>query len=160
MEKNVYTDDLYIGKNGHYYTAEYLNNNCRNMEEFTKVDDPWKLRSEGIEVTCSYDQIFYPNSALILCNNIVNVDGFWDGIEHGQIWEYYDKDGNECDEEDAVSEEPVDIYQWFIVDNGTADLLEMHTDEIIFYVESLDIYVLGVTCFGTPWRGVPATFRF
>lgn len=160
MEKNVYTDDLYIDKNGCYYTTEYLNNNCRNMEEFTKVDDPWKLRNEGIEVICSYDQIFFPDSALIFCNSIVDVDGFWDGIEHGQIWKYYDKDGNECDEEDAVSEDPVDIYQWFIIDNATADLLEMHTDEIIFYVESLDIYVLGVTHYGTAWSGVPTTFRF
>jgi len=160
MKNNAYTDDLYIGKNGRYYTAEYLNNNCRNMEEYTKVDDQWKLHREGIEVTCSYNQIFYPNSSLILCNNIVNVDGFWDGVENGDLWTYYDEDGNECSYEDAVDTDPVDVYQWFIIDNGTAEYLKDHTDEIVVYVESLDIYVLGVTHFGTAWDYVPATFRF
>lgn len=48
-----------------------------------------------------------------------------------------------------------DIYQWYIIDNRAAEILENRTNEIILYDDELDIYVWGVTHFGTSWSGVP-----
>lgn len=47
-----------------------------------------------------------------------------------------------------------DIYQWYIVgDSGYRDLARL-TDEIIYYNEQLDLYLWGVTHFGTAWSHV------
>ena len=47
------------------------------------------------------------------------------------------------------------IYQYFIITKYTANKLLAHTKELIFYNEGLDIYLLGVTHFGTSWDYVP-----
>lgn len=44
-----------------------------------------------------------------------------------------------------------DIYQWYIISNAGAQFLEEHTDEIVYYHEEMDLYVWGITHFGTSW---------
>lgn len=84
----------------------------------------------------SYKNLFYDDDSLILCNNIA-----------------YDVDelelvsGNYYDEEDDYYE---DIYQYYIIDDSLADRLK-DINELIFYHNRLDVYVLGVTHFGTSW---------
>lgn len=46
-----------------------------------------------------------------------------------------------------------DIYQYYIVDDRGAEILQ-EINEIVFYNEELDMYVWGVTHFGTSWRYV------
>lgn len=53
-------------------------------------------------------------------------------------------------EEDPEAD-PIDIYQYYIVSDNGARLLEKWTNEIVFYVPLLDCYVWGVTHFGTSW---------
>ena len=47
-----------------------------------------------------------------------------------------------------------EIYQFFIISESGADILKEYTDEIIFYNEELDMYVWGVTHYGTSWSYV------
>lgn len=56
--------------------------------------------------------------------------------------------GSEYDEE---SENYYDIYQYFIISQSGFETLQRFTDEIVFYNEELDIYVWGVTHYGTSW---------
>ncbi len=51
-------------------------------------------------------------------------------------------------------EEYPDIYQYFIVSNNGAKLIEKYTNDPLFYNEELDLYVWGVTHFGTSWSYV------
>ena len=44
-----------------------------------------------------------------------------------------------------------DIYQWYIITDSGARFLEEHTDEIVYYHEEMDMYVWGITHFGTSW---------
>ena len=44
-----------------------------------------------------------------------------------------------------------EIFQYYIISQYTAEKLQKHTNEIILYNEGLDIYLLGVTHFGTSW---------
>ena len=44
-----------------------------------------------------------------------------------------------------------DIYQYYIISSGGAEILKDFTDEIVFYNEALDMYVWGVTHWGTSW---------
>lgn len=77
--------------------------------------------------------------ACILNNNIVEETGFenWD-IENGDI---YDDEGDYY----------YDIYQYYIITDFGARFLKDYTDEIVYYNEALDMYVWGITHFGTSW---------
>ena len=60
-------------------------------------------------------------------------------------------DNNELERE---QDEQPEIYQYYIVSDYGAELLQRETNEILFYNEELDIYLWGVTHFGTAWNGV------
>ena len=44
-----------------------------------------------------------------------------------------------------------DIYQHFIISESGYEFLKEFTDEIVFYNEKLDMYLWGITHFGTSW---------
>jgi len=48
-------------------------------------------------------------------------------------------------------EEGDEIFQYYIISDQGADLLKDYTNEIVFYNEHLDMYVWGVTHWGTSW---------
>ena len=76
----------------------------------------------------------------VLSNDIISKTyeiGYWDTIN-----------GIEYDEENDTY---TDIYQYYIISSNGADILMEYTDEIIFYNEELDLYVWGVTHWGTGW---------
>ena len=52
-----------------------------------------------------------------------------------------------------------EIYQWYIVSDGGAELLQVWTDEVLYYHEELDIYLWGVTHWGTSWDYVLTDIR-
>lgn len=76
----------------------------------------------------------------VLNNDILYATaGGWDdwNIENGEL---FDDDDNERE-----------IFQFFIIDENGADILKDYTDEIVMYNSYLDMYVWGVTHFGTSW---------
>lgn len=44
-----------------------------------------------------------------------------------------------------------EIFQYFIISDSGASILKDYTNEIVFYNEVLDMYVWGVTHWGTSW---------
>ena len=44
-----------------------------------------------------------------------------------------------------------EIFQYFIISDNGAEILKDYTNEIVLYNEALDIYVWGVTHWGTSW---------
>lgn len=53
-------------------------------------------------------------------------------------------------EEDQEDSYNTDIYQYFIVSDNGAEILKK-INEIVFYNDALDMYVWGVTHWGTSW---------
>lgn len=49
------------------------------------------------------------------------------------------------------SERYSEIFQYFIISAQGASILEEYTNEIVYYNEALDLYVWGVTHYGTSW---------
>ena len=47
-------------------------------------------------------------------------------------------------------EEEREVFQWYIVSDGGAEILK-DMNEIVYYNEELDMYLWGVTHFGTGW---------
>ena len=74
----------------------------------------------------------------ILNNNIINYE-----VDN---WELIN--GVDYNEE---KEEYIDIFQYYIIDNWGVEFLEKYTDEIVYYNEVLDIYLWGITHWGTSW---------
>ena len=160
--KQFYADAFYKDERGTIYTGEYIEHNghIKDCHTLSKIENPYE-QIQGEKVNCNFSQIFYPESSLILCNNIPQVDEYlYDYIENGNLIEYYDENGEECDEENARDERDAEIFQWYLIDNSTADRLKRSTSQLIFYSEKLDVYVLGVTHFGTGWDYVGAEFMY
>jgi len=60
----------------------------------------------------------------------------------------------QIEELEEEQERQPEIFQYFIVSDQGADILENYTNEIIFYNSNLDMYVWGVTHLGTFWDDV------
>lgn len=89
---------------------------------------------------------------MILCNDITKI--FYADINGNYVEPEYII-GTDYDEE---NEEYLDVYQYFIVDfsNYTYSLFEEYKEQlkkefILYYISELDIYILGITHFGTGW---------
>lgn len=89
---------------------------------------------------------------MILCNDITK-------LFYGEIGGKYTEPQIEIGKDyDNEVEEYVDIYQYFIVDfsSWTYELMQKYSEQfgeefILYYIEELDLYILGVTHFGTGW---------
>lgn len=80
---------------------------------------------------------------LVLCNDLVSQ--LWD---YG-TWEVYCGDSNDAE-----------IFQWYHISEYGANLLKREApDEIVFYNEDLNIYLWGITHFGTGWDYVLTEIR-
>lgn len=56
-----------------------------------------------------------------------------------------------CDWEIVTGEFKEMIFQDYIISERGYEFLKDFTDEIVFYNEKLDVYIWGVTHFGTSW---------
>jgi hypothetical protein len=177
----VYWDDIYTNGKGMYCTEQYLINNFAKVKEtlegggklyadkytddiYTKVENTWEVL-KGKTIRCNYAQIFKDDDSLLLCNNIADVDSsIWDNVEGGELFEYFNEDGDEITWEEyakstgLVESNRRDIYQYYLINDSLAHMLIEHTDNIIMYSDKLDLYVLGVTHFGTGWSCVAEDF--
>ena len=69
-----------------------------------------------------------------------------------------EKKEEEADELEA-EQEPPECFQFFIVDDAGAEIIQEWTDDPLFYCEALDMYVWGVTHYGTSWDYVLTDIR-
>lgn len=160
--KHFYADNFFKDEDGSVYTEQYIDHNehIRKWHTFTKVENPLE-ELQGVKVSCNYSQIFYPDSNMLLCNDIREVDEtIWDNIESGELLEYFDADGNPCEEEDAEETTENEIFQFYLIDRGTAQRLMRSTNEVVMYSDMLNLYVLGVTHLGTAWDYVGTEFVY
>lgn len=97
---------------------------------------------------------------MVLCNNIQSRLYETMELESGDDIEYFDENWNEISREEyeelenngkIVNEQPIDIYQYYIISGSGADFLQNFSNEIVYYDSELDIYVWGITHFGTSW---------
>lgn len=62
--------------------------------------------------------------------------------------------------DDLESEQDApEIFQFFIVDDAGAEIIQEWTDDPLFYCSALDMYIWGVTHWGTSWDYVLTDIR-
>ena len=101
------------------------------------------------ERTTYRDMIDFCCDSMILNNDIIR-----NLSEKGFYFDFFC--GTDYDEEEDYY---YDVYQYFIIDSSDAERLEKYTNELVYYCEDLDLYILGVCHFGTPWAGVTANWK-
>lgn len=74
----------------------------------------------------------------VLNNVLISYIGYYE-------WEL--ASGAEEDEDGYYRE----VYQYYIITDSGAQFLQDYTDEIVYYHPELDMYVWGITHFGTSW---------
>jgi cell fate (sporulation/competence/biofilm development) regulator YmcA (YheA/YmcA/DUF963 family) len=57
----------------------------------------------------------------------------------------------DIDELDSDNGTTPECFQFFIVSDQGAELIQEYTDDPLFYCEALDMYIWGVTHWGTSW---------
>lgn len=114
-----------------------------------------KIMSKEVLETLKETRTTYKEMIDFCCDNLVmnnciiqelSAKGFYFDIENGTDYD---------EEEDYY----YDVYQYFIIDDRDAERLKEYTNELVYYCEDLDMYILGVCHFGTPWNGVPANWK-
>lgn len=112
------------------------------MKNFIKMFDGKvygnKVSTYGLENGyLDYETLSKAVGDMVLNNTIVHYIGF-------DEWEIVNGcDGNE--------DEWYEIYQYYIITYSGYKFLKDFTDEIVYYHEELDMYVWGITHFGTGW---------
>lgn len=78
----------------------------------------------------------------VLSNDIINKTA----SANIGYWEEYN--GSEYDEE---NDDYIEVFQLYIISERGAQILADCTNEIVWYNNELDMYVWGITHFGTSW---------
>ena len=76
-----------------------------------------------------------------------------DCVLNNYIFEYagYENWTLESGEEEDENGDYYEVYQYYIITDSGARFLEEYADEIVYYHEDLDMYLWGITHFGTSW---------
>lgn len=76
-----------------------------------------------------------------------------DCVLNNNIFEYagYENWALESGEEENEYGDYLEVYQYYIITGYGAQFLEDYTDEIVYYHEPLDMYLWGITHYGTSW---------
>lgn len=116
-----------------------LNNDI--MQKTWDVIGYWEQESGFVDHTEEIEELQEQIEELMLDN---------ENDEHTDEIEELQDRINELEEEQDYTDE---IYQYYIVDDRGAEILK-EINEIVFYNEELDMYVWGVTHYGTSWSYV------
>lgn len=76
-----------------------------------------------------------------------------DSVMNNNIYEYagYENWALESGSEEDDEGNYLEVYQYYIITDSGAKFLADYTDEIVYYHEDLDMYLWGITHFGTSW---------
>lgn len=92
-------------------------------------------------------------------NQIEEVEEKMEGLdENSDVYKAFEKEiddmNDQIDELRNQQDYPSEVFQWFIVDEKGANIIKEYTDDPLYYNIALDIYLWGVTHFGTSWNYV------
>lgn len=76
-----------------------------------------------------------------------------DMVLNNSIYEYggYENWELETGEEEDEDGHYLEVYQYYIITDSGADFLKRYTNELVYYHENLDMYLWGITHWGTSW---------
>lgn len=129
-----------------------LSNNI--IERTNGIIGYWEQESGFIDNTEKIEELQEQvDNIMYVINEFIEADeSFEDSAKHLEMLAKMEKLQDEINEleEEAENSYNTEIYQYYIVSSRGAEILKK-INEIVFYNEELDMYVWGVTHFGTSW---------
>ena len=123
---NDITKLFYADINGEYNEVEQEHGYIDNSEEIEAKQEQIEALENTLENAFDDEHIIYLNNQIEIIKE--------------QIEELEQEQDNQPE-----------IYQYYIISDNGADILKRFTDEIVFYIPVLDVYVWGITHWGTSW---------
>lgn len=74
-----------------------------------------------------------------------------ESTEYKELQEQIDTLQEQIEELEEEQDNQQEIYQYYIISDAGAELIKEYTNDPLYYIEYLDIYVWGVTHYGTSW---------
>lgn len=131
--------EYYEDTEGNTYTEEERDEKVEELEErLEKLEESLSEIEERME-ECEDDKVF------------AELERDYEEIEKAR-----DEIQDDIDELEYPKEN--EVFQWFIIDGNGADLCK-EANEIVYYNETLDLYLWGVTHWGTSWSYVLTDIR-
>lgn len=128
---NDITKLFYSTVNGEYTEPEQVNGFIDNSEEIEQLEEEIdKLEQQLDEMDSKFDY---------------NED------DYSTIEKEIEKLKEKIEELEEEQDEIPEIFQYYIISDSGYNILKYHTNEIVYYIESLDLYIWGVTHYGTSW---------
>lgn len=135
---------------GFYFEQE--NGFIDNTDEIEELQD--KITELENEIDILSDEIFYIDDVEFE-NEQAKLDKIEELEEKKRVLENQLSEMEEEKEElENEQDEQPEIFQYYIISDNGASILKDYTNEIVFYNEDLDIYIWGVTHYGTSWSYV------
>ena len=123
---NDITKLFYSDINGKYTEPEQENGWIDNSEEIEAKQEQIEALENTLENAFDDDHINYLNNQIEIIQE-------------------------QIEELEREQDEQPEIYQYYIISDNGADILKRFTDEIVYYIPVLDIYIWGITHWGTSW---------
>jgi hypothetical protein len=116
-----------------------------------------KKQKEEFE-SISYSELAKRVGDCILNNEIhsrIGEDFVFELINGESDYCYKHETKEECEKDsDNCEFESRDICQEYIISKNGAEYLQKYTNEIVYYCKELELYLWGITHFGTSWNCV------
>lgn len=123
---NDITKLFYSNINGEYTEPEQVNGWIDNSEEIEAKQEQIEALENTLENAFDDEHINYLNNQIEIIQE-------------------------QIEELEREQDEQPEIYQYYIISDNGADFLQRYTDEIIYYIPVLDIYIWCITHWGTSW---------
>lgn len=140
------------------------------MKKATLYNNHWrgcKVSEYGLELGhIDYKCLAECVEHMILNNTLITIEADYWELYSGTDKRYYNSNGDEISEDEYFDSEEecdfnyLDVFQYYIIPEYAAEFLKEYTDEIIYYNEQLDVYLWGITHFGTSWDNVLTDIKF
>ena len=147
MKTNKLYGTTFCGNEASDYAKE---NGYLDYATFAKAFDA-VMNNSIMENTCEIGYWEQENGIIDNSEEIEELEEQIEDLEEG--FEEYTDIQEKIDELKEEQEQSYnqDIFQYFIVSDQGAEMIKQYTDDPLFYNENLDMYVWGVTHFGTSW---------
>lgn len=125
---------------GEYTEPEQVNGFIDNSDEIEELEELIESKQEQIEaLENTLENAYNENHEKYLEKQIEELEKQIEELEE------------QIEELDREQDEEPEIFQYYIISDSGYNILKYHTNEIVYHIDVLDIYVWGVTHFGTSW---------
>lgn len=150
MKRNKLYGTTFCGNEASDYAKE---NGYLDYATFAKAFDA-VMNNSIMENTCEIGYWEQENGIIDNSEEIEELEEQIEDLEEG--FEEYTDIQEKIDELKEEQEQSYnqDIFQYYIVSDQGAEMIKQYTEDPLFYNETLDMYIWGITHYGTAWSYV------